>query len=93
MNTRKIDLASILAGLERLEAGNFGDAKFLRNGVGELRIDWEPGNQVYFGRDRRMVIVLLCGGHKRKRYADIRKAVEISLEFENRRKSGPRSKN
>lgn len=34
--------ARILARLERLEAGNFGDVKFLRDGVSELRIDWDP---------------------------------------------------
>jgi putative addiction module killer protein len=85
--------ARILARLERLEAGNFGDAKFLRDGVSELRIDWGPGYWVYFGRDGRTVIVLLCGGDKRKQDADIRKAVELWQEYANRRKGEPRSKN
>lgn len=85
--------ARILARLERLEAGNVGDAKFLRDGVSELRIDWGPGYRVYFGRDGRTVIVLLCGGDKRKQDADIRKAVELWQEYANRRKPEPRSKN
>lgn len=85
--------ARILARLERLEAGNFGDAKFLRDGVSEMRIDWGPGYRVYFGRDGRTVIVLLCGGDKRKQDADIKKAVELWQEFANRRKGEPRSKN
>ena len=84
--------ARILARLERLEGGNFGDAKFLRDGVSELRIDWGPGYRVYFGRDGRTVIVLLCGGDKRKQDADIRKAVELWQEYANRRKGEPRSK-
>ncbi len=85
--------ARILARLERLEAGNFGDAKFLRDGVSEVRIDWGPGYRVYFGRDGRTVIVLICGGDKRKQDADIKKAVELWQEYANRRKGEPRSKN
>ena len=85
--------ARVLARLERLEAGNFGDVKFLRDGVSELRIDWGPGYRVYFGRDGRTVIVLLCGGDKRKQDADIRKAVELWQEYARRRKPDPRSKN
>ena len=85
--------ARILARLERLEAGNFGDVKFLHDGVSELRIDWGPGYRVYFGRDGRTVIVLLCGGDKRKQDADIRKAVELWQEYASRRKVGPPSKN
>ena len=65
--------ARILARLERLEVGNFGDARFLRDGVHEMRIDWGPGYRVYFGRDGRTVIVLLCGGDKRKQDANIKR--------------------
>jgi putative addiction module killer protein len=85
--------ARVLARLERLETGNFGDVKFLRGGVSELRIDWGPGYRVYFGRDGRTVVVLLCGGDKRKQDADIRKAVELWQEYISRRKPKPRSKN
>jgi putative addiction module killer protein len=67
--------------------------KFLRDGVSELRIDWGPGYRVYFGRDGRTVVVLLCGGDKRKQDADIRKAVELWREYTRRRKPEPRSKN
>jgi putative addiction module killer protein len=83
--------ARILARLERLEVGNFGDAKFLRDGVNELRIDWGPGYRVYFGRDGRTVIVLLCGGDKRKQVADIKKAVELWQEYASRKKRDPRA--
>ena len=67
--------ARILVRLERLAVGNFGDCKFLREGVSELRIDWGPGYRVYYGRDGRTIIVLLGGGDKRRQAADIDAAV------------------
>jgi putative addiction module killer protein len=83
--------ARIMARLERLEAGNLGDARFLRDGVSELRIDWGPGYRVYFGRDGLTVVVLLCGGDKRKQDTDIQRAVELWQEYVGRRKTGPRT--
>ena len=84
--------ARILARLERLEIGNFGDCKLLRDGVSELRIDWGPGYRVYFGRDGRTVIVLLSGGDERKQDADIKRAMELWQEYENRKKRRPGEK-
>ncbi len=60
----------------RLEHGNFGVAKFLSNGVFELRLDFGPGYRVYFGREGRAIIILLGGGSKRRQDADIAAAVE-----------------
>ncbi len=84
--------ARILIRLERLELGSFGDREFVGSGVSELRIDWGPGYRVYFGRDGQTVIVLICGGDKRKQDADIRKAVKLWQEYENRKKREPRGK-
>jgi len=61
--------------LRRLESGNFGAAKVLREGVSELRLDFGPGYRVYFGRDGKTIIVLLGGGSKRRQDADIAAAV------------------
>jgi putative addiction module killer protein len=60
----------------RLEHGNFGAAKFLSDGVFELRLDFEPGYRVYFAREGRTIIILLGGGSKRRQDADITAAVE-----------------
>ncbi|MDE3068440.1 MAG: type II toxin-antitoxin system RelE/ParE family toxin [Verrucomicrobiota bacterium] len=60
----------------RLEQGNFGVAKFLSDGVFELRLDFGPGYRVYFGREGRAIIILLGGGSKRRQDADIAAAVE-----------------
>jgi len=62
--------------VRRLEAGNFGAAKGLREGVFELRLDFGPGYRVYYGREGRTVIILLGGGSKRRQDADIAAAVE-----------------
>ena len=78
--------------LERLELGNFGDCKSVSGSISELRIDWGPGYRVYFGRVNQTIIVLLCGGDKRKQAADIKKAVELWQEYGNRKKPVPRAK-
>ena len=62
--------------IRRLEAGNFGAAKSLQEGVFELRLDFGPGYRVYFGRDGKTIIILLGGGSKRRQSADITTAIE-----------------
>ena len=62
--------------IRRLEAGNFGAAKPLREGVVELRLDFGPGYRVYFGLDGKTLVILLGGGDKRRQTADIAHAVE-----------------
>ena len=82
--------ARILARLERLEIGNFGDCKFLRDGVSELRVDWGPGYRVYFGREGKAVVILLCGGAKQSQVADIKQAKANWKDYETRKKPGGR---
>lgn len=62
--------------VRRLEAGNFGSAKVLQEGVSELKLDFGPGYRVYFGRDGKTIIILLGGGSKRRQTADIAAAIE-----------------
>ena len=62
--------------IRRLEAGNFGAAQPLREGVFELRLDFGPGYRVYYGREGWTIIILLGGGSKRRQDADIAAAVE-----------------
>jgi DNA-binding phage protein len=44
-----------------LEQGNFGAAKALQDRVFELRLDFGPGYRVYYGREGRILIILLGG--------------------------------
>ena len=62
--------------IRRMEAGNFGDSKPVQDGVHELRMDFGPGFRVYYGRDGKVLVILLGGGTKRRQAADIQAAVE-----------------
>ena len=68
--------------IERASAGNLGDARSVGEGVSELRIDVGPGYRVYYTRRRGRMIILLCGGDKRRQQADIQKAQRLANEIE-----------
>jgi putative addiction module killer protein len=78
--------AHVLARLDRLENGNFGQCRSLQSGVWELKIDHGPGYRVYYGQAGKTVLLLLCGGDKRSQRADIERAVEYWKEFRSRQK-------
>ena len=70
--------------IDRIVNGNFGDHKFCRDGVWELRIDFGPGYRVYYGREGKTIILLLCGGSKRTQSADINQAVRYWRDYKRR---------
>lgn len=72
----------VQARIDRLLSGNFGDAKPVREGISELRVDHGPGYRVYFKRNGLWVIILLVGGDKRTQDADIKRALEIAKDWE-----------
>jgi putative addiction module killer protein len=76
--------ARVAARINRLASGNSGDCKPVGGGVWELRIDYGPGYRVYFGRIGREVVLLLCGGDKRRQSADIEKAIEYLNDYKQR---------
>ena len=63
------------------ETGNFGDAKPVREGVSEIRIDYGPGYRLYYLRTGPVIVVLLAGGDKGTQDADIKRAIEIAKEW------------
>lgn len=66
--------ARIVARLDRLSVGLWGDWRSVGGSVCELRIDFGPGYRVYYAQDGEDLILLLCGGDKRTQAKDIEKA-------------------
>ncbi len=66
----------ILARLDRVLFGNFGDTKLVDTGVWELRLHFGPGYRVYFGLDGQVLVILLFGGDKSTQDGDIKRARE-----------------
>jgi putative addiction module killer protein len=77
---------AVLRRVDRMSVGNFGDHKFLRDGVWELRVDFGPGYRVYYGRHGKAVVILLCAGAKRTQGSDIARAVGFLAEYQRRRR-------
>jgi putative addiction module killer protein len=72
--------ARITARIRRLSLGNPGDVKSVGGGVSEMRIDYGPGYRVYFVGRGDVVVILLCGGDKRRQERDIARALELAKE-------------
>ena len=72
--------ARITPEIRRMSLGNAGDVKPVGGGVSEMRIDYGPGYRVYFVGRGEVVVVLLCGGDKRRQERDIARALELAKE-------------
>lgn len=79
--------AKVAVRIDRIATGNFGDCKALREGLYELRIDWGPGYRVYYAMIGRQIVLLLCGGDKRKQSSDIERAFEYLEDYKERTKT------
>lgn len=76
--------ARIRARIARLQAGNFGDCKPLRDGVQELRIDHGPGYRVYLSRQGPVLVLLLCGSDKSDQDRTIKQALSYLADWKQR---------
>jgi putative addiction module killer protein len=73
--------ARIAARIRRMERENPGDVRALGGGLIEMRIDFGPGYRIYWVRQGRSIILLLCGGDKRSQQRDITKARALIEEL------------
>lgn len=71
----------IVERLDRLGAGQPGDAKPVGRGVWELRLRFGPGYRVYYLYDGPRVILLLCGGDKATQQRDIDRAYQLAENY------------
>lgn len=71
--------------IDRAAAGNFGDHKFVRDGVWEMRIDFGTGYRVYYAVEGKAMIILFCGGDKTSQDGDIDKSVSFFLDYQERK--------
>ncbi len=76
--------ARIRARLTRVEAGNLGDCKPLRDGVMELRLDQGPGYRVYLSRQGPVLLLLLCGSDKKGQEREIAQAIAYLKDWKER---------
>ena len=67
----------------RLELGNYGDYKALKDGISELRFKFGSGYRVYFAKDGDKIVILISGGDKSTQSNDIKKAIEYWQEYKN----------
>jgi putative addiction module killer protein len=73
----------IIKRVNRIEQGNFGDHKFCRDGVWEMRIDVGAG-YLYYARSGSWIVLLLGGGDKSTQDADIARAVNCWNDWKRR---------
>ena len=74
-------VARIDARLRRVSLGHIGDAQSVGDGVFEMRVHYGPGYRLYFVREGRQMVILLCGGDKDSQERDIRQAKELAREW------------
>jgi putative addiction module killer protein len=68
--------------LDRLVLGNFGDSKFIADGVYELRLQFGSGYRIYYANANSSIIVLLAGGDKGSQKKDIELAISLWRMFQ-----------
>nr|WP_239768562.1 type II toxin-antitoxin system RelE/ParE family toxin [Pectobacterium carotovorum] len=63
---------------------NFGDHKFERDSVWELKVDYGPGYRVYYAIEGDKMILLFTGGDKSSQSKGLAKAVQYWRDYQKR---------
>jgi len=81
----KLAQAKVTIAPARLQRGNTSNVEGVGEGVSELQLDWGPGYRVYFGQDGRTIVILLCGGAKKRQSRDIETAKARWMDYKARK--------
>ena len=57
-----------------MRLGYFSDFRSLGDSLFELRIFFGPGYRIYFGKQKKRIVILILGGKKGSQRRDIEKA-------------------
>jgi len=74
--------------LDRVRLGTLGKNRSVGEGVYELKIDYGPGYRVYYGLNKKTVVLLLLGGDKSSQRNDITRARTYWEDHKRRKKNG-----
>jgi putative addiction module killer protein len=84
--------AKVTSAIDKIERGLLGDVESVGDGVSERKIDFGPGYRIYFGSETdgliTKIVILLCGGTKRRQSDDIAKAKELWNDYKSRKRRG-----
>ncbi|QQM05378.1 hypothetical protein I8G32_03947 [Rhodopseudomonas palustris] len=78
--------AKVTTAVARLSLGNLSNVKSVGEGVLETKIDFGPGYRIYFGRDGDTLVILLCGGTKKRQRSDIARAIVYWRDYKQSKK-------
>lgn len=68
--------------IDRFINSSLGDISFIGDKISELRIHYDPGYRIYFSKQGKEIIILLCGGNKSTQERDIRMAKKLLKKLE-----------
>jgi len=63
----------------------FGDSEPIGEGLSELRIHYDPGYRVYYGKEEQHVYLLFCDGNKSTQSKDIKRAKVYWQDYKRRK--------
>ena len=79
-------VATAETAVTRLTLGNTSNVKWF-SGIGEIKVDRGPGYRVYPAKDGETLILLFCGGTKKRQQSDIATALMFHSEYKARKKA------